>query len=458
MGSPDVKKILDQALAGLESQLEPEEFQRWLRPLKYRSGTDRNIRIQVPNIFFKKWITDRYLHKIRAAVCDLCGRDVTLELVCGPTQVSAGETSTKAPVESISGDQPPLVSSGINEKYTFSNFVVGASNQLAHAASLAVANATAVYNPLFIYGGSGLGKTHILNAIGNHLLKNNPKMTVAYRTSEQFTNELIEALRSEHMSDFRQKYRSIDALFIDDIHFIGGKERTQEEFFYTFNSLYEADKQIVLSSDKMPKDIPDLEDRLRSRFEGGLFADIAPPDQETKVAILSRKAEEEGIPLSNEVAFYLASQQETNIRVLEGYLARLGAYASLHNAPVELDMAQKILGMFIEADQKLITVDHILKVAASFFNVKVADLKSAKKQKAVAAPRQAAMYMARQLTHMSTIEIGQRFGGRDHSTVIHAVKKVTTRMQQDHSFTRTIQELERTIRDSVTRPDYSQAG
>ncbi|MDY6850803.1 MAG: chromosomal replication initiator protein DnaA, partial [Thermodesulfobacteriota bacterium] len=273
--------------------------------------------------------------------------------------------------------------------------------------------------------------------------------------TEQFTNELIEALRAEKMNEFRQKYRYIDVLLLDDIHFIGGKERTQEEFFYTFNALFEADKQIVLSSDKMPKEIPDLEARLRSRFEGGLFADISAPDRETKVAILSKKAEEENIDLSSEVAFYLASQNETNIRVLEGYLARLGAYSSLFGKPINLETAEKLLGMFIEEERRLITVDHIQKITAGFFNIRISDLKSSRKQKAVAMPRQAAMFLARKLTSLSTAEIGLRFGGRDHSTVIHAVKRVETLMDNDYNYSRTISGLEKAVHESAVRMEYS---
>lgn len=447
--------LFNQLMNQIADEVQPEEYQRWFAPLRFHSQTDRLLTIQVPNIFFKSWISDRYLLRLRNHLCEIAGQEMDVRL----NIPESSETDDMPPILShqsapVQENQPPYFPTGLTEKYTFNNFVVGNNNQLAHAASLAVANRSAAYNPLFLYGGSGLGKTHLLNAIGNHILEHDHGQRVVYLSSEQFTNEMIDALRSESMSVFRQKYRNIDALLIDDIHFIGGKERTQEEFFYTFNALYETDKQIVLSSDKMPKEIPDLEDRLRSRFEGGLFADITPPDRETKVAILTKKAEEEGIELSNEVGFYLASQNETNIRILEGYLARLGAYSSLTKRPIDLETAQKLLGLFMEDENKQITLDLIVRVAAEYFNVKVSDLKSNKKQQIIAIPRQAAMYMARQMTSLSTIEIGQRLGGRDHSTVIHAVKKVENRMEEDHNFARTMTDLKKTIRNSVTEKEY----
>jgi chromosomal replication initiator protein len=436
----------------MADELPTDEYHRWMGPARFHSAEENKIKIAVPNIFFRNWIEDRYLPKMKRILSEISQPAMELELVSEPPDgLDKMEEKTVLPAEAgpDAWTLPPLQSK-LNDKYTFENFVVGSSNQLAHAASLAVAHRTASYNPLFIYGGSGLGKTHLLNSVGNYALSQDRNTRVAYLSSEDFTNELIEALRNEGMSGFRQKYRNIDILLIDDIHFIGGRERTQEEFFYTFNALYEADKQIVLSSDKMPKEIPDLEERLRSRFEGGLFADITPPDRETKVAILTRKAKEEGIELSVDVAFYLASQNETNIRVLEGYLARLGTYSSLTNTPIDLDVAKRLLGLFIEDERKNITLDIILKASADFFHIKVSDLKSNKKQKAVAAPRQAAMYLARQLTGLSTIEIGHQFGGRDHSTVIHAVKRVETRLEEDHNYARSLSELERIVRENAS--------
>jgi chromosomal replication initiator protein len=455
-----LERFVDRLFSGLidrlADELPSEEFQRWFAPVRFQKRTGSTLVIQVPNIFFKTWIADHYLSKIKRILWEIAGGELELELSC-PSPDEAVEDEKVPAGSNGRGDQSrdrlTEMKTGLTPKYNFANFVVGSSNQLAHAASMAVANRSAAYNPLFLYGCSGLGKTHLLNAIGNHFLEYDASAKVVYISSEDFTNELIEALRTERMGFFRQKYRNIDALLIDDIHFIGGKERTQEEFFYTFNALYEAEKQIVLSSDKMPKDIPDLEDRLRSRFEGGLFADISPPDRETKVAILTKKAEEEGISLSTDVGFYLASRNETNIRVLEGYLARLAAYSSLTKKPIDLETTQKLLGLFIEADQSNITLDLIFKVAAEFFNVKPVDLRSSKKQKIIALPRQAAMYMARRMTDISTTEIGQRLGGRDHSTVIHAVKKIELKMGADHGFARTMEEFRRSIRNAAVRKD-----
>jgi chromosomal replication initiator protein len=448
-----VESLFEKILTQLSDELPAEEFQRWLAPIKVVAADDRALVLQVPNIFFKNWINEKYVPRMIFLLNTAVNHDMDIQLQClqrNDHKIVAGQPYVRPDSSAPYAWERVRINTSLNEKYKFHNFIVGSSNQLAHAASQAVAYRSASYNPLFIYGGSGLGKTHLLNAIGNQLVSQNSNIRVVYVSSEDFTNELIEALRSEGMSAFRQKYRNIDTLLIDDIHFIGGRERTQEEFFYTFNALYEADKQIVLTSDQMPKEIPDLEDRLRSRFEGGLFTDISPPDRETKVAILTRKAEEEGITISNEVAFYLASQNESNIRVLEGYLARLGAYSSLTNNPIDLESAQKLLGLFIEADRKQINLDLIMKVTADFFNIKISDLKSNKKKMAIALPRQAAMYIARQMTGLSTIEIGQRFGGRDHSTVIHAVKRIESRMEKDYSFDRTITELQRTIRSSAT--------
>jgi chromosomal replication initiator protein len=449
-----VQDVFSEVVAELKERLPAEEYNRWIKPLVGRVSPGRLLCIQVPNIFFKIWIEDHYLIHIRHLCREIAGREMAVTLSSEPPapaqepRALAPEAVAALPGRSVSGRIQP----NLNIKYTFGNFIVGNSNQLAYAASQAVANMNVSYNPLFIYGGSGLGKTHLLHAIGNTLLSQDPTLEVVYLSSETFTNELIEALRSETMNLFRQRYRSISALLIDDIHFIGGKERTQEEFFYTFNALYETDKQIVLTSDKVPKQIPDLEERLRSRFEGGLFADISPPDQETKVAILVKKAEESNIEISTEVAFFLSSHHESNIRILEGYLSRLGAYAELVGQPITIPMAQQILGQFFETESRQVTLDQILRLTAGFFNVKVSELKSGKKHQSVASPRQVAMFLARKLTSLSTIEIGRRIGGRDHSTVIHADNKVKARVKSDKEFARVLYELEQSIQSSAPGP------
>ena len=337
-----------------------------------------------------------------------------------------------------------------NPKYTFDHFVVGASNQFANAACLAVANLPAKnYNPLFIYGGVGLGKTHLLHAIGNHILKHHvlPDMSkICYISSEEFTNELINSLRYEKMDEFRNKFRRMDILLIDDIQFISGKERTQAEFFHTFNSLYEARKQIVVTSDKFPKDIPNFEERLRSRFEWGLIADIQPPDIETKVAILRKKAEIENIPLPNDVAFFLAQQIDSNVRMLEGSLIRIGAFASLTKTPIDLHLAKEVLKNIIKPKEELISIDLVQKVVSSYFNMKISDLKVRRKYKGYVVPRQIAMYLSRKLTNASLLEIGEKFGGKDHSTVLHSIKKVEEKMVKEPPFREMIETLQSRIK------------
>jgi chromosomal replication initiator protein len=320
----------------------------------------------------------------------------------------------------------------LNPKYTFGEFVSGSSNQFAFAAAMAVANNPATtYNPLFIYGGVGLGKTHLINAVGNSILQKSPNMKVCYYTSEKFMNELINSLRYAKMDEFRNKFRSMDVLLIDDVQFIAGKERTQEEFFHTFNALYESHKQIVVTSDKFPKEIPGLEERLRSRFEWGLIADIQAPDVETKQAILKMKAEQNNIELPEDVAFFLANSITTNVRELEGYLIRIGAYASLTSTPITLAMAKEVLKDILVEKNRELSIEEIQKAVASHFNVKVSDLKSSKRLKAMVLPRQIAMYLSRQLTSSSYPEIGERFGGKDHSTIIHAIKKIEKNLEED---------------------------
>ena len=336
--------------------------------------------------------------------------------------------------------------SNLNPKYTFATYVCGASNQFAHAAAQAVANNPASsYNPLFIYGGVGLGKTHLLIAIGNHILQKNKKARVSYYTSEKFMNELINCLRYNKMEQFRNKFRSMDVLLIDDVQFIAGKERTQEEFFHTFNSLYESHKQIVVTSDKFPKEIPGLEERLRSRFEWGLIADIQPPETETKVAILKKKAELDSIMLPDDVALFLASSATSNVRELEGMLIRLGAFSSLTGNAISLNMAREVLKDIIVDKSKEITVEMIQKHVADYFKLKTAELKSDKRLKALVVPRQIAIYLCRDLTKCSYPEIGEKFGGKDHSTIIHSFKKIDNLIPQNMEIKNTIETLKRNI-------------
>ena len=402
-------KVVD----SLKERVGQQNFDIWIKPIHLIAMVGESVELEVPNRFFKDWIQDHYSSHIKEALSFLTQKPCLLkfrirnEKDFSPPPLQTNDLLTTPPFQTI-----------FNPKYTFDNFVVGASNQFANAACLAVANSPAKnYNPLFIYGGVGLGKTHLLHAIGNHLLQHRvlpDSKKICYITSEEFTNEVINSIRYERMDEFRNKYRKMDILLIDDIQFIAGKDRTQAEFFHTFNSLYEARKQIVVTSDKFPKDIPDFEERLRSRFEWGLIADIQPPDIETKVAILKKKAEHENMLIPNDVAFFLASQIDSNIRMLEGCLIRVGAFASLNKTPIDIQLAKEVLKNIIKPKEELISIDLVQKVVSNFFNVKISDLKVKRKYKNFVVPRQIAMYLSRKFTNASLLEIGEKFGGKDH--------------------------------------------
>jgi chromosomal replication initiator protein len=352
-----------------------------------------------------------------------------------------------APPPAVAARIPDPRRIGLLPKYTFGTFIVGASNQFAHAACKAVANQPGDhYNPLFIYGGVGLGKTHLVNAIGHQVLDRNGDARVLYLSSDSFMNELIGALRRDRMDEFKNRFRRIDVLIVDDVQFLAGRERTQEEFFHTFNTLYEARRQIVLTSDKFPKEIPGLEERLRNRFEWGLIADIQPPDMETRVAIVEKKAEMEQIDLPHEVALFLASNIDSNVRELEGSLTRLGAFASLNRCPITIDFAREVLHSVLrEKQERAITIESIQKTVCDFFNIKPNDLRSKKRTRNVAVPRQIAMYLCRRYTQASFPVIGDRFGGRDHSTVVHAAQVIERRMREDPNLRSTVERLERVL-------------
>jgi chromosomal replication initiator protein len=326
-------------------------------------------------------------------------------------------------------------SAGLNPRYTFDTFIVGSSNQFAHAACRAVAELPSrSYNPLFIYGGVGLGKTHLMHAVGQYVLEHDRNLKLTYISSERFMNEMINALRYDRILDFRERYRTVDVLLVDDIQFLAGKEGTQTEFFHTFNALYDSQKQIVLSSDHQPHEIPQLEERLRSRFEWGLIADIQPPDLETKAAILKKKAETEAVPLPDNVAMYIAGRIKSNIRELEGSLIRLIAYASLTGQAISLSLAQEVLKNIIEHEEKAVTIEVIQKYVADYYNLKLVELKSRNNSKSIAMPRQIAMYLCKSLTHASLPEIGRSFGGKHHSTVIHSIRKVEELRKKEPDF------------------------
>ncbi len=439
-----MKEFWSKALDSLKEKVGQQNFEIWIKPINLLSVREGVVELEVPNRFFKEWVSEHYSLQIREALNTITQKPCHLQFRIKNDQTHERDFNQPLLTYQENGMNQAF-QTPFNPKYTFDNFVVGAGNQFANAACLAVANLPAKnYNPLFLYGGVGLGKTHLLHAIGNHIIQNRilPDVKkVCYLSSEEFTNELINCLKYEKMDEFRNKFRRMDILLIDDIQFIAGKERTQAEFFHTFNSLYEARKQIVVTSDKFPKDIPNFEERLRSRFEWGLIADIQPPDIETKVAILKKKAELESIPLPNDVAFFLASQIESNIRVLEGSLIRIGAFASLTQTPIDIQMAKEVLKNIIKPKEEIISIDVIQKVVSNYFNMKVSDLKMKRKYKGYVIPRQVAMYLSRKMTPASLLEIGEKFGGKDHSTVIHSIKKVEERMAKEPSFKQTIENL-----------------
>ncbi|MEJ2525546.1 MAG: chromosomal replication initiator protein DnaA [Desulfuromonadales bacterium] len=445
-----MSKLWQDTLTRLELNLSSQHFSTWIKPLKLVKIEQGTVHLEVPNRFVLDWVRENYSPLIQKILSELAAVDYRLQFnISGQAKdhlpknspvANASDSPTKTIEKKINNAHSANLN--LNRKYTFDEFVSGSSNQFAYAAAMAVSNNPATtYNPLFIYGGVGLGKTHLVNAIGNAILKKSPQMRICYYTSEKFMNELINSLRYNRMDDFRNKFRSMDVLLIDDIQFIAGKERTQEEFFHTFNALYESHKQIIVTSDKFPKDIPGLEERLRSRFEWGLIADIQPPDVETKLAILKMKAEQNSIKLPEDVALFLANSICSNVRELEGYLIRIGAYASLTATPVTLEMAKNVLkDILIERNREL-SVEEILKKVSGHFNIKISDIKSSKRLKAVVLPRQIAMYLSRQLTSSSYPEIGERFGGKDHSTIIHAIRKIEKLMTEDFQLRSTIENL-----------------
>ncbi|MDO3378213.1 chromosomal replication initiator protein DnaA [Geoalkalibacter halelectricus] len=444
-------RLWQEALEHIKESLSPQLFSTWIKPIRFVRADKSMVYLQVPNRFFLDWIRDNYVARIEQALSTLGAVDYQVILEVGKPENSSDQAENPEPPaaparEILAQKKPEFFPSNLNPRYVFNDFVSGSSNQFAHAAAMAVANNPATtYNPLFIYGGVGLGKTHLVNAIGNAILKKNPDMRVCYYASEKFMNELINSLRYARMDEFRNKFRSMDVLLIDDVQFIAGKERTQEEFFHTFNALYEAHKQIVVTSDKFPKDIPGLEERLRSRFEWGLIADIQAPDIETKQAILKMKAEKNAITLPEDVAYFLSNSVTSNVRELEGFLIRLGAYASLTSTPITLEMAREVLKDILVEKNRELTVEEIQKTVAAHFNIKMADLKSPKRLKALVLPRQIAMYLARNLTSLSFPEIGERFGGKDHSTIIHAIKKIDKCQEEDFQLRAVIDSLKNTL-------------
>lgn len=433
-----MNQIWKKTVALLKEKISEQNINTWIKPIVLINIDNNHIETEVPNKFIKDWVKDNYKLLIEESFRELGYEDHKLVIKINKNIKKVVEEETepepvkKEATRQVREETDDIEISNINPKYTFDTFVSGSSNQFAHAAALAVSNNPATtYNPLFIYGGVGLGKTHIIHAIGNKILQTDRNIKVCYYSSEKFTNELINSLRHAKMDEFRNKFRSIDILLIDDIQFIAGKKSTQEEFFHTFNALYESHKQIVVTSDKFPKEIPDLEERLRSRFEWGLIADIQAPDTETKQAILKMKADQNKIDIPEDVLYFLSNSITNNVRELEGYLIRIGAYASLTATPINLDMAKNILKDILIEDSKEITIEKIQKTVAEHFQLKVSELKSSKRLKNLVFPRQISMYICRKMTDLSYPEIGSKFGGKDHSTIIHAIKKIDKKIEED---------------------------
>jgi chromosomal replication initiator protein len=442
-----LKELWEKTLNIMKDELTEVSFNTWIKSSIPLSLSNNTLKLGVPNNFTKEILETRYKDLLINALNIISSKNYNIELVIASEEsIDLDERTNKKDLKSAVTVIDEM-SATLNPKYTFDSFVIGNSNRFAHAASLAVAESPAkAYNPLFIYGGVGLGKTHLMHAIGHYILQNNPKSRVVYVSSEKFTNELINSIKDDKNEEFRSKYRKVDVLLIDDIQFIANKERTQEEFFHTFNALHDANKQIILSSDRPPKEIPTLEDRLRSRFEWGLIADMQPPDFETRIAILKKKADVEGLNISNDVMSYIATKIKSNIRELEGALIRIVAYSSLTNKEINIDLAAEALKDIISSKQsKQITIDLIIDVTANYFNLRIEDFKSQRRTRNVAYPRQIAMYLARKLTDTSLPKIGEEFGGRDHTTVIHAHDKITEGLKEDEGLQEAINEISKKL-------------
>ncbi len=472
---PPTAEVWNGILAAIEKRVNHESFNTWFKPISILGIDQTQIQLSVPDRVFEDWILNNYQEVIDESLeeVELSGYEIHFEvstvLKSDPltttaatqpaNQITAGN---QAPFKPGNGRQTPgrygsekmpphhrstyleqdsneLV---LNQKYTFDTFVVGSSNQFAHAAALAVAEGPSkTYNPLYLYGGVGLGKTHLMCAIGNYVKEQNRHLRLCYISAERFMNELINAIRYDQTLTFRERYRSIDVLLIDDIQFIAGKERTQDEFFHTFNALYEGQKQIVISSDCPPREIPTLEERLHSRFEWGLIADIQPPDLETKLAILRKKAETERIKLPDQVAMFIAGKIKSNIRELEGSLVRLTALSSLKGVPISLGLAQEALKNLVDVEERATSIAAIQKLVADNFGLRVVDLKSKSNTREIAFPRQVAMYLCKNLTKASLPEIGREFGGKHHTTVLHSINKISRMMEENGHFHRVIHNL-----------------
>lgn len=441
----ELEQIWEEALKMIEEETSPVSFATWIQPIVPCGIIGNKIILQVKESFLKEIIEKRHLPLIRTAIKMVTKNEYDI-------MITTEEEQNAGNLHNLAAEKPAEneLARNLNPKYVFDSFVVGNSNRMAHAASLAVAESPAqAYNPLFLYGNSGLGKTHLMHSIGHFILDRNPQAKVLYVTSETFTNELINSIQNNKNEEFRNKYRNIDVLMIDDIQFISKKEGTQEEFFHTFNALYESNKQIIISSDRPPKEIKTLEDRLRSRFEWGLIADVQPPDYETRIAILKKKAERDNLTVPDDVMAYIAKNIASNIRELEGALTRIVAFATLTNQDISIALAENSLkDIFSENSATPLTPELIQQVVAEYYNIRVEDIQGSKKPKNIAFPRQVSMYLCRKLLDISLPKIGESFGGRDHTTVIYAISKIEKQLESDDGLQKTVHALEKEIKES----------
>lgn len=430
----------------IEEKVGGQTFDLWFRPIKFLQFQDQQISLEVPNKFFKEWIEDHFPSLISETFGKLHKKEVSVKFKVFERQEDPVLRKIERKQENR---KAKLAHRGIflNPKFTFDAFVVGPSNQFAHAAAMAVADSPGkAYNPLFIYGGVGLGKTHLMNAIGNLVIDKRSDINLVYARAEQFINEFIFSMRNRKMDEFKEKFRNLDVLLVDDIQFIAGKSATQDEMFHTFNALYDMHKQIIFSSDRPPKDIPDITERLRSRFGMGLIADIQAPEIETRIAILGKKSEQEGIHLPEDVIYFLSSRIKSNIRDLEASMIRLGAHSSLSGKEINVEMAKNVLKDLLHDEEKALTVDYVQKIVCEYYGLKLQDIKARKRTRDVAFPRQVAMYLSKTLTESSLSDIGKKFGGKDHSTVIHSCKLIEERRKKDEDFDKKIDFLIRKIK------------
>lgn len=427
-----------QILKAVENKVDPKSFETWFEPTSFIGQEQDCVYIKVPNPYFRDWLSFHYSNLISECSLAIFGKSLEVRYIHDETPASFMRRSP----EHRKSKQAQPINPNLNPNYTFDNFVVGSCNQFAHAAATAVSkNPAKSYNPLYVYGGAGLGKTHLMNAIGHYAIQQNSRSKILYVTTEKFMNDLVNHLQYGKILEFREKYRSVDLLLMDDIHYLSGRERTKEEFFHTFNHLYDSQKQIVISSDCPPKEIPHLEDRFRSRFEWGLIADLKPPDIETRIAILKKKADLEAVNLPETVALYIADKVQSNIRELEGYLRRVIAFASLKGERIDLDLTKEALKGLLDSSSTIVTVEKIQKLICHKFKIKPSQLKSRNNSPKISFPRQIAMYLAKELTRSSLPDIGKKFGGKHHTTVIHSIRKIERLRAEDPEFNKEINSL-----------------